>query len=120
MDAKPDHESTRASFEAFIGGEPFVRPVFRFPIDFEKFAFPGAYQDINTDLAWWAWKAAIEHATAGKRLVSETLLTQLQAAAVAIATIPQSEVEGSPEVLLDRARDLIQAAEDVLFERERA
>ena len=120
MTSKPNYEATRAAFENFVGGEPFVRSILRFPMDFDRYSFPGAYQDINTDLAWQAWKAAIDHATADKRLVSKTLLTQLYNAAVAISSIPQGEVDASPEVLIEPARQLIQAAEDVLFERDRA
>lgn len=120
MDAKPNHEATRAAFEAFIGGEPFSRSTERFPNDPEKHAWPGSYENVQTDLAWIAWKAAIDHATADKTPISDTALTELHRAAVAIATIPQSDAEGTPAVLMDRARDLIQAAEDVVVERERS
>lgn len=116
MDARQDHESTRTAFEDLVGGEPFVRSIERVPSDPEKYAFPGSYLDIDTCLAWQSWKAAIDHATADKTLISNAALTELHRAAVAIATIPQSDAEGTPAVIMDRARDLIQAAEDVLFE----
>ena len=55
-----DCSSCREQFEQFISDEPFAKSIERIPDDPEKFAFPGVYRDINTDLAWQAWKEAWE------------------------------------------------------------
>lgn len=46
----------RAAFEAWISAPPFEREVERFG---ENSAWPGNYRDIDVDLAWQAWSAAM-------------------------------------------------------------
>jgi hypothetical protein len=52
--------SCREQFEAWVSDDPYGKPIDRIPDDPEKFAFPGVYRDINTDLAWQAWQVAWE------------------------------------------------------------
>jgi len=52
----------REQFEKWVSDDPYSRPIDRIPYDPEKFAFPGVYRDINTDLAWQAWRVAWEMA----------------------------------------------------------
>lgn len=52
---RPDTE--RTDFEAWISAPPFERRVMRFPES--ACAWPGTYRDIEVDLAWQAWQAAI-------------------------------------------------------------
>ena len=52
----------REEFEKWISSPPFERSVDRYPEDAEKFAWPGNYKDLDVDLAWFTWQAAIEHA----------------------------------------------------------
>jgi hypothetical protein len=46
----------RSSFEAWISAPPFEREVERFG---EHSAWPGNYREIDVDLAWQAWSAAV-------------------------------------------------------------
>lgn len=46
----------RAAFEAWISGPPYEREVERFG---EGSAWPGNYRDLDVDLAWCAWSAAM-------------------------------------------------------------
>lgn len=46
----------RAAFEAWISATPFEREVERFG---EGSAWPGNYREIDVDLAWQAWSAAM-------------------------------------------------------------
>ena len=50
----------RERFEAWVSDDPYARSVERCPDDPEKFAWPGTYKDINTELAWQAWQTAWE------------------------------------------------------------
>lgn len=47
----------REAFEAWISGPPYEHEVGLFG---DAAAWPGNYRDIDVDLAWQAWKAAIE------------------------------------------------------------
>ena len=55
----------RAAFEAWISSPPYEREVQRFG---ENSAWPGNYRELDVDLAWCAWSAAI--ATTRKRCAS--------------------------------------------------
>ena len=46
----------RAAFEAWISAPPFEREVERFG---DNSAWPGNYRDLDVDLAWLAWSAAM-------------------------------------------------------------
>ena len=46
----------RAAFEAWISSPPYEREVERFC---EGSAWPGNYREIDVDLAWCAWSAAM-------------------------------------------------------------
>jgi hypothetical protein len=46
----------RAAFEAWISAPPFEREVERFG---ENSAWPGNYRELDIDLAWQAWSAAM-------------------------------------------------------------
>lgn len=46
----------RAAFEAWISGPPYEREVKRFG---EGSAWPGNYRELDVDLAWCAWSAAM-------------------------------------------------------------
>lgn len=46
----------RAAFEAWISGPPYEREIERFG---DGSAWPGNYRDIDVDLAWCAWSAAM-------------------------------------------------------------
>ena len=46
----------RAAFEAWISAPPFEREVERFG---ENSAWPGNYRELDVDLAWCAWSAAM-------------------------------------------------------------
>jgi hypothetical protein len=46
----------RAAFEAWISAPPFEREVERFG---ENSAWPGNYRELDVDLAWQAWSAAM-------------------------------------------------------------
>jgi len=46
----------RAAFEAWISGPPYEREVERFG---DGSAWPGNYRELDVDLAWCAWSAAI-------------------------------------------------------------
>jgi len=52
--------SCRDQFEQWVSDDPYARSVERWPDEPEKFAWPGTYKDINTDLAWQAWQTAWE------------------------------------------------------------
>jgi hypothetical protein len=45
----------RRSFESWIGGPPYERDLYRWPMDETKYAWPGQYKDIAVQLAWEAW-----------------------------------------------------------------
>lgn len=53
-------QSCREQFESWVSDDPYNKPIDRIPEAPEKFAFPGVYRDINTDLAWQAWRVAWE------------------------------------------------------------
>ncbi len=55
----PDTPS-RQSFEAWIGGPPYERDLYRWPMDDTMHAWPGHYRDIAVQLAWEAWCEATE------------------------------------------------------------
>ena len=46
---------SRRSFEEWIGGPPYERDLYRWPMDETKHAWPGQYKDIAVQLAWEAW-----------------------------------------------------------------
>ena len=46
---------SRRSFEDWIGGPPYERDLYRWPMDETKHAWPGQYKDIAVQLAWEAW-----------------------------------------------------------------
>lgn len=46
---------SRRSFEDWIGGPPYERDLYRWPMDETKYAWPGQYKDIAVQLAWEAW-----------------------------------------------------------------
>jgi hypothetical protein len=46
----------RAAFEAWISAPPYEREVERFG---ENSAWPGNYRELDVDLAWCAWSAAM-------------------------------------------------------------
>jgi hypothetical protein len=46
----------RAAFEAWISSPPYEREVERFG---ENSAWPGNYRELDVDLAWCAWSAAM-------------------------------------------------------------
>lgn len=46
----------RAAFEAWISAPPYEREVERFG---ESSAWPGNYRELDVDLAWCAWSAAM-------------------------------------------------------------
>lgn len=46
----------RAAFEAWISGPPYEREVERFG---DGSAWPGNYRELDVDLAWCAWSAAM-------------------------------------------------------------
>lgn len=50
--------SCREQFEGWAIADPYAMSVERYPSDPKKFAWPGMYRDINTDLAWQAWQVA--------------------------------------------------------------
>ena len=51
--------SLRSAFQVWITAFPYNKSVDRFPED-GSCAWPGSYKDINTDLAWNAFKTAHE------------------------------------------------------------
>ncbi len=54
---------SRRSFEDWIGGPPYERDLYRWPMDETKHAWPGQYKDIAVQLAWEAWCEAANAAT---------------------------------------------------------
>lgn len=52
-------EQERKRFEAWISKPPFEKVISRFPNDERVTAWPGQYRDINVDLAWNAWREAV-------------------------------------------------------------
>lgn len=46
---------SRRSFEKWIGGPPYERKLYRWPMDETKYAWPGQYKDIVVQIAWEAW-----------------------------------------------------------------
>ncbi len=46
----------REAFEAFISAPQFEMPIERFD---DRSAWPGSYTELEVDLAWQAWKAAL-------------------------------------------------------------
>lgn len=46
----------RAAFEAWISAPPYEREVDRFD---DGSAWPGSYRELDVDLAWCAWSAAM-------------------------------------------------------------
>ena len=55
---------SRRSFEDWIGGPPYERDLYRWPMDETKHAWPGQYKDIAVQLAWEAWCEAANSAIA--------------------------------------------------------
>lgn len=49
-------KTDREKFEAWITSPPVERSTFRWPVDDEKYACPGQYQDRSVQLAWEAWE----------------------------------------------------------------
>jgi hypothetical protein len=49
---------SREAFEAWVKSPPYEHDTRRFPMDEDKFSWPGQYQDITVELAWEAWQAA--------------------------------------------------------------
>lgn len=49
---------SRKAFEEWIAGVPRERNIQRFPESGNP--WPGEYKDVLTQLAWKAWKAAVE------------------------------------------------------------
>lgn len=54
--------TSREQFEAAISASPFERSVARWPNDPTKHSWPGAYKDLNVDLAWCMWQASRKQA----------------------------------------------------------
>lgn len=48
---------SRRLFEEWIGGPPYERDLYRWPMDETKHSWPGQYKDIAVQLAWEAWCA---------------------------------------------------------------
>ena len=50
----------REQFEKWISAPPFELQVTRWPMSPDEYAWPGAYRDMNVDLAWQAWQQSME------------------------------------------------------------
>lgn len=50
--------SARLAFETWITSPPYERDADRWPVDEERYAWPGQYRDITVQVAWEAWQAA--------------------------------------------------------------
>lgn len=48
----------RQRFELWISRPPFSKVVSRWPVETEKWMWPGQYLDVNVELAWQAWQEA--------------------------------------------------------------
>lgn len=48
----------REEFEKWISAPPYERSIRRYPDDAERFAWPGQYREVSTELAWQAWQEA--------------------------------------------------------------
>ena len=51
----------RTRFEHWISSPPFEKDSSRYPMDESLSAWPGSYQELDVELAWQAWKAALGH-----------------------------------------------------------
>jgi hypothetical protein len=58
--AGPLDRNVRAQFEAWIKAPPFERRCMRWPTD-DTSAWPGSYRNYEVELAWCAWKAAVDY-----------------------------------------------------------
>jgi hypothetical protein len=58
---------SRRSFEDWIGGPPYERDLYRWPMDETKHAWPGQYKDIAVQLSWEAWCEAANVRTDHRR-----------------------------------------------------
>lgn len=56
----PVDVNVRERFEAWIKAPPFERRCMRWPDDTPETAWPGTYRSYEVELAWQAWKAAVE------------------------------------------------------------
>lgn len=54
------NDDIRRSFEYFISESPFEMDITRYPQNQEKYAWHGAYRDINVDRAWLSFVAGYE------------------------------------------------------------
>jgi hypothetical protein len=77
----------RQAFEAAIGRSPYEKRCLRFP-DTAATAWPGNYRDIEVDLAWCMWQAALSHERA-------RLLAVLPAAGTVDAVMLRKVVGGA-------------------------
>jgi len=51
-----DQLVSRRTFELWIHAPPYERPIDRWPMNEERYAWPGQYKDIAVQLAWDAWR----------------------------------------------------------------
>jgi len=47
---------SRRTFETWIHDPPYEREIDRWPMNEERYAWPGQYKDIAVQLAWDAWR----------------------------------------------------------------
>ena len=52
----------RKEFEDWISGEPFCKPIVRYPDNDYISSWPGQYIDSNVEVAWQAWVEALRYA----------------------------------------------------------
>jgi hypothetical protein len=50
-------QTEREAFEAWAKSAPYEYDTSRFPMDRDKFSWPGQYRDVSVEFAWEAWKA---------------------------------------------------------------
>jgi len=53
--------TTREAFEKAVSASPFERDITRHPLDETITAWPGAYIDLDVDMAWHMWQAGIAY-----------------------------------------------------------
>ena len=68
----------RAEFEKWISSPPFERVPTRYGNDPTKYAWPGAYDEIDVELAWQCWLASFRKSVAAEMLA---VLKELQESA---------------------------------------
>lgn len=73
----------RAAFEAWISAPPYEREVERFG---DGSAWPGNYRELDVDLAWCAWSAAISLTRERTKERCAALCDEVQAEQVAQGT----------------------------------